>query len=237
MVNTQKYGTTKNIKIFKSATHMSILDVTSALDYHQTKDSDVLYKGNIVFIINEYGKSKVQLQAFLPKSTAKMVTHLIQNHMFHNVFPQGYKKYGGSPSTNRARVLTIEFEADKQRYKFQIEEGQGQRIKNGAMKMVKREKTVQTYVSLPDALELSHEVLDFIKHQELIGMLNDKPLFSYSTYQQRNEQTNDYPVEQVAPTQQEQHFNNHFEQSNYQQQQYASNNFQQMNQQGYNSNW
>lgn len=182
MNNNQTFGTDKNIKIFKSATHVSILDVQSALVYHQAKGNDVIYKGNIIFVINEYGKSKIQLQAFLPKFSAKMVTHLIQNHMFHSVFPQGYKKYGGSPKTKRARVLTIVFESDKARYKFQIEEGEGQVIKNGAMKMIKRDKTVQTYVSLQDTLELSHEVLDFIRHEELISLMNDKPLFSYSTF-------------------------------------------------------
>lgn len=38
---------------------------------------------------------------------------------------------------------------------FQIREGMGEVIKNGAMKMTKLDKSVQTYVSLEDTLELT----------------------------------------------------------------------------------
>lgn len=174
----------KNIKIFKAATNVSLIDIGSALHYHQKKENEIVYKGNLVLTINEYGRSKVQLQAFLPKSTAKMIFELIKNNGFHQLFPQGYRKYGGSAKTMKARVLTIQYEPDKMRYKFQIEEGQGQIIKNGAMKMVQRDKVVQTYVSLFDTLEMAHEVLDFIRHQELLSLMNGngEPLYSYSTW-------------------------------------------------------
>lgn len=174
----------KNIKIFKAATNVSLIDVGSALHYYQKKENEIVYKGSLVLTINEYGRSKVQLQAFLPKSTAKMIFELIKNNGFHQLFPQGYRKYGGSAKTMKARVLTIQYEPDKMRYKFQIEEGQGQIIKNGAMKMVQRDKVVQTYVSLFDTLEMAHEVLDFIRHQELLSLMNGngEPLYSYSAW-------------------------------------------------------
>lgn len=190
MDNQPKVGTDKNIKIYKSATQVSIMDINSALDYHRQKGSEMTYRGNIIFVINEYGGSKLQLQAFLPKATAKMIFNTIQTGMFMNMYPNGYKKYGGSPKTKRARVLTILFEPQRQRYMFQIEEGDGQLIKNGAMKMIKRDKSVQTYVSLEDTLEMAIEVVDFIRHEELISLMNNEPLYSYNTYQGNNSQQN-----------------------------------------------
>lgn len=68
---------------------------------------------------------------------------------------------------------------------FQIEEGQGQLIKNGAIKMIQKEKSVMSYVSLYDTLELSHEVLDFINQAEFAAMINGKPLYTIMQYQQR----------------------------------------------------
>lgn len=196
----KRIGTDKNIKIYKSATKVSIMDVNSALDYHKEKNNEVSYRGNIVFVINEYGKSKNQLQAFLPKATAKMIFHTIQTGMFMGMFPNGYKKYGGSPKTKRARVLTVQFDPQRNRYMFQIEEGQGQTIKNGAMKMVKRDKSVQTYVSLEDTLEMAIEVTDFIRHEELISLINNEPLYSYSTYQNQgnNNQFNNQQNQQFT---------------------------------------
>lgn len=182
LVINQLVGTDKKVKIFKIATHVSIMDINSALYYHQEKNNEMTYKGNIVFVINEYGKSRDQLQAFLPKSTTKMVFDLIKTGMFMNLFPNGYRKYGGSSKTKRARVLTIQFDPQRSRYMFQIEEGQGQIMKNGAIRMTKRDKSVQTYVSLENTLEMAIEVIDFIRHEELISLMNNNPLYSYSTY-------------------------------------------------------
>src|SRR5699024_8135631 len=192
----KRVGTAKNIKIYKSATKVSIMDVNSALDYHKEKNNEVSYRGNIVFVINEYGKSKNQLQAFLPKATAKMIFHTIQTGMFMGMFPNGYKKYGGSPKTKRARASTVQFDPQRTRYMFQIEEGQGQTIKNSELKMVKRDKSVQTYVSLEDTLEMAIEVSDFIRHEELISLINNEPLYSYDTYQEKKNQFNNQPYNQ-----------------------------------------
>lgn len=56
-------------------------------------------------------------------------------------------------------------------------------MENGAIRMTKRDKSVQTYVSLENTLEMSIEVIDFIRHEELISLMNNNPLYSYSTYQ------------------------------------------------------
>jgi len=214
-LNQQKVGTDKRIKIYKSATKVSIMDINSALDYHREKDNEMIYRGNITFVINEYGKSKLQLQAFLPKATAKMVFTTIQNGTFMNIFPDGFRQYGGSIASKRARVLTIRFDPNNMRYMFQIEEGEGQPMRNGAIKMKNREKSVQTYVQLDMVLEMACEVIDFIRHSELISLMNDKPLYTYSTYEGNNRQgQNQYQNNQNNQYNQQQGGNNNPPQNN-----------------------
>lgn len=169
----------KRIQIYKAATNVSLLDIQSALHYHQPKGDNMIYKGNIIFIINEYAKSRIQIKAFLSKSTTKMIMNSILNFTFPQLFPNGFKSYGGTASTKRARVLTINYEPQHSRYMFQIEEGQGQITNTGGIKMVRREASVRTYIGLQNALEMAHEVLDFIRHQELISLMKDEPLYSY----------------------------------------------------------
>ena len=214
----------KRIQVFKSATNVSILDIQSALNYHQQKEQNFVYKGNIIFIINEYGGSKEQLQAFMAKGKTKMVMQTIQNHMFHHLYPNGITDYGGTRSTQRARVLNIRFEADKQRFVFQIDEGQGRVGRNGAINMTKREKSVRTYLALEDALIMATEVLDFIRHQEMISLMkNDQPLYSYS-YFQTNRQSNNQFNQQPQSTQNTSQQMNNVQSHSNQQQIYNNNN-------------
>lgn len=169
----------KRIKIFKSATNKSILDVQSALDYYTTnKNNEEVYKGNIVFTINEYGQSGKQLQAFVQKATTKMVLNAIKNHNFPRLFPNGFADYGGTIATKRARIFKINFDAQKSRYIFQIDEGVGAPMRNGAIRMAKREQSVMTFITYQNTLELAHEVLDFIKQAEIMAMFNGKPLYT-----------------------------------------------------------
>src|SRR5690625_3244844 len=172
------------IKIFKSATPKSIMDVRSGLNYYQKKDTEEVYKGSVMFTINEYGQSEDELRAYLPKATAKMVLNAIKTHMFPRMFPNGFRQYGGTASTKKARVFGINYDPNGKRYTFMIEEGQGQVMKTGAIKMTKKEKSVMTFVSYNDTLELAHEVLDFIGQAELVAMMNKKPLYTIMTYNQ-----------------------------------------------------
>src|SRR5690625_4618038 len=227
----------KRIQVFKSATNVSILDIQSALNYHQQKEQNFVYKGNIIFIINEYGGSKEQLQAFMAKGKTKMVMQTIQNHMFHHLYPNGITDYGGTRSTQRARVLNIRFEADKQRFVFQIDEGQGRIGENGAINMTKREKSVRTYLALEDALIMATEVLDFIRHQEMISLMENKtPLYSYNYFQSNQQQNNQY--QNLQQTQNNRHQNSNTSTINKHQQAHHSNNpfnRQQRVEQAYNS--
>lgn len=192
----------KKIQIYKSATKVSLLDVQPALSYHKRNKDNMIYKGNIIFIIKEYATTGKQLQAFLSKATTKMIMNTIINYSFPQLFSNGFKSYGGTISTGRARILTINFEVDKQRFMFQIEEGRGVPVNSGGIKMAKREVSVVTYVSLLDTLEMAHEVLDFIRHQELISLMNDKPLYSYYEPQQQKMNNNNFIYNNTEYTEQ-----------------------------------
>src|SRR5699024_1206191 len=148
------------VKIFKSATNKSIIDIKSMLNYYQTKGDEEIYKGKISLTINEYGGSKEQLSAFIDKATMKMILSFIIDHNFPKMFPNGFTDYGGTMQTKRARNLYIKYDEDKKRYVFKIDEGQGKVIGAGAIQMVKKEKTVMTFLTYEDAIKMAHEVLD-----------------------------------------------------------------------------
>lgn len=177
--NKKKEGVVLQIKIFKSATKKSILDVRSGLNFYKTnKHNEEEYKGKIIFTINEYGQSKEQAQAYVSKATTKMALNLIVQHHFPRFFPNGFYSYGGTAATKRARVFFIKYDSTKKRYIFQIEEGTGTLTQTGAMKMSNKEKRVMTFLTYEDTLQLAHEVLDFISQAEMAAMFKGKPLYT-----------------------------------------------------------
>lgn len=169
-----------NVKIYKTATTKSIMDVLGALHYHkENKNQELVYKGNIVFVINEYGSSKKNEKAYVSKAGAKVAFWSIMNHTFHTLFKDGFREYGGSVANGqvRSRIFSMKLD-DKKRFVFQIDEGAGKREANGSIKMAKVEKTVQSYVSYEEAQKMAHEVYSYISQEEMIAMMNGKPLYT-----------------------------------------------------------
>lgn len=192
--NQMLVGTNKKLKIFKTATQVSIMDVEPTLDYHKEKNNEMSYRGSISFLINEYGGSKESIRTYLPKSKCKMICNMIIDGSFANMFPpkEGFVEYGGSAVKKLARTLRITFELNqsafaKSRYVFQIDEGEAVIGKNGQISMKKRLRSVRTYVNIYQAIEMAHEIIDYIRHEELISLINDKPLYTWNTYQANNQ--------------------------------------------------
>lgn len=248
--NSNSLGASKRLKIFKTATQVSIMDVTSALDYHIEKDSEMSYRGSIAFLINEYGRSKITLQSFIPKSKCKMLFSSIIDGSFASIFPidRGFEEYGGSAKKRIARTIRVTFELNqhdfsKSRYVFQIDEGEGTVGRNGQISMKKRERSVRTYVNIYQAIEMAHEIIDYIKHEELISLMNDKPLYTWITYQ--NNQSDDQhnvPYQQHSQQQQyqqqdqSQHMQQHYPNNVPNHQQYQQSNASNNQQFQYNNN-
>ncbi|GAB6453684.1 MULTISPECIES: hypothetical protein [Bacillus cereus group] len=169
------------VKIYKTATKMSIMDIMDALDFHRKNDkNEVVYRGNLQFIINEYGSSKNQETAYLTKAGAKQLFYAIVNHHFPKIYANGYSEYGGSNKNGvvRSRILSVDYEQEKHRFKFQIDEGPGRMDGNGSIKMIKKEKSVRTYVAYDDAIKMGHEVLDYIKQAEFAAIMRGKPFYT-----------------------------------------------------------
>src|SRR5699024_8181240 len=166
------------IKVFKSATNKSIMDIKSMLNYYQTKGEEEVYKGKMSITINEFGGSKQQLSAFVDKAKMKMILAFIIDHHFSKKVPDGLIDYGVTVKTKRARNLFIKFDKDKQRYMFKIDEGEGKITGTGAIQMIKKETTVMTFLTYEDTIMMAHEVLDFIRQAELTAMMKGKPLYT-----------------------------------------------------------
>lgn len=184
----------KNVKIYKTATQRSIMDVTSALEYHKEKSNgEFEYKGNVVFAITEMGNQKKYEKAFVSKKSAKVLFYSIINHTFHNLYKNGFVEYGGSKTNGqvRARVFSVKLD-QKNRFIFQIDEGSGKLGPNGSIQMANKEKTVQTYVAYEEAQKMAHEVYDYIKESELVAMIDGKPYFTLTpTYENGNQKQNE----------------------------------------------
>lgn len=195
----------QNVKIFKSANDKSILDVTAALDFHKAnnKGEDV-YKGKVIFSITDISKNSY-LKAFVDKSKAKVLTQSIIDHTFNNkVFKGGFTDFGGTvssdPSKVRSRILKISL-TERGQFVFNIDEGKGTLADKGAIKMVgKPEVSVTRYVPYEEALQMAHEVYDYIRDQEMLALMKGKPLFTISKYEGNKVNEVTQQAENVVPS-------------------------------------
>ena len=175
------------IKIARTATSSSVLDVTENLDsytYKETaKKKEDEYKGKIIFSITEF-KTRKYKKAFIDKDEAKVLCHAIIHMQFDLIYAQaGFTDRGmggydnGSPI---ARTLTIKQQKNEKGIRFQItiDEAPGIKTETGAVKPKPgaKHESAMTFVSLADMLALAHEVYDYIKHKELVAMQSGKPL-------------------------------------------------------------
>ncbi|ADC52170.1 hypothetical protein BpOF4_20874 (plasmid) [Alkalihalophilus pseudofirmus OF4] len=176
----------REVKIYKSANKKSTLDVTSMLSgskmYNKNKHEEFTYKGKIIIGITEHGKDYEK--AYLSKGRAKVILSEMLNHTFSKRYGVGFSRdngvhiHGGSVKDGkvRGRILSI-FYTDRNQYVFQIEEGPAEKTETGAFKLKKKERKVQKFLSLDEALEMAHEVKDYIGHEEMVNHLRGAPLY------------------------------------------------------------
>lgn len=186
------------VKVFKSVTPRSIIDVQTSLNYHQEKNGERVYKGKVIINITEkdpktnkaltdnQGNKKV-LSAFMDKATAKMIFHAIREGSFTSIFGDwGETIYGGSVKNGvvRSRVLKIRPNKDNQTNAikhliFSIDEGEGTLGDNGSIQMKnKADMTVTSYVAYKEAMKMAHEIYDFILQEEQRALLRGEPLYT-----------------------------------------------------------
>lgn len=177
-----------NIKIYKSANDFSIMDITASLNYHKLNNrNENEYKGKIILSITDRKKGSY-IKFFLDKAKSKVLMSSIMNHTFNNkMFAGGFSDFGGTghqdPNKIKARTLRISL-TERNQYKFTIHEGKGKvDAKNGRFKMVGEPiKTVERYIPYEEALEMAHEVYDYIRDQEMKALINGKPLYTLTDY-------------------------------------------------------
>lgn len=179
----------RNIKVFKTANDYSIMDITASLNFHKpnTKNEEV-YKGKIILSITDRKKSNY-LKFFIDKAKAKVLMKSIIDHTFNEkVYSGGFSDFGGTgnrdPQKIKARTLRIDL-TERRQYKFSIYEGKGKVDKEkGKYTMIGEAlKTVERYVPYEEALEMAHEVYDYIRDQEMKALINGKPLYTISEFE------------------------------------------------------
>lgn len=196
----------KRVKIYKTANKLSIMDVTASLDYYQQKkDNEEVYKGKIIFNITDIPKGKY-LNAFVDKATTKVLMQAILSNQFNDIFNGTFVDYGGTrnedPTKIRSRIIKVKL-TDKRQYFFTIDEGKGEYTDTNSIQMIGRpETTVMRVVPFGEALEMAHEVYDYIRDQELLAVLKGKPLYTISNYVKEQKQTPTPLEASVIPTDQ-----------------------------------
>ncbi|MCM3716256.1 hypothetical protein M3202_19620 [Alkalihalobacillus oceani] len=183
-MNTNKLKS--SIKIYKHVTKKSAFDITTSLFHFTQKPNEDVYKGKVIFSVTEMsssGSDSKYAKAYIDKSKIKPMLHAIINHNFSRVYGDGFKVYGGSKKNGDiiARCCTITF-TDRNQFKIQIDEGKGSMSNTGAIKMIKRVKSVTTYMSYEEGLIMAHEVKDFINQAEICAMSKGKPLYTQMFY-------------------------------------------------------
>ncbi|QST02335.1 hypothetical protein IMZ31_23065 (plasmid) [Pontibacillus sp. ALD_SL1] len=176
------------LKIYKSSNDKSTLHVSPSLHYwEENTKKEHVYKGSVVFSITEHFENKKTafLQFFIKKETAKVLLTAILNRNFKDIYGDSYEDYGMKYDKNekhplRRRVLKIKM-TNRNQYLISIDDSPGVRGKNGKIDAAgKSEKSVSRYIPEHEAMELAHEVYDYIRDQELIGAVKGLPLITYT---------------------------------------------------------
>lgn len=181
-------------KVFKTANNYSTMDVGAALNYWKDKEDEKEYKGKIIFNITEHekGKQRKYLQAFIPKSKAKMLAKAISENKFSEYFPKGFINYGmkndeSKERKTRSRILKISQLPDS-KYRVEINDAPGKvGSKGNVMPDGNCEMSVRRQFPFDEAVQMGIEIYDFIKNHEMIQMIKGKPNTTVTTYKKPND--------------------------------------------------
>ena len=204
-------GNNQKLKIYKFANKMSIVDVLSALNYHkENNNGDLIYKGNIAILINEYGSSGKISTGYIRKENAKVLFWSIMNNMFERDFPDGFIEYGGSRKNNIVRARTITVKKKNNKYEIAISDGPGKITKTGAYQFIKQEIYVHSLIDETEAKKMAHEVYSFIQQTEMLSFMNGKPLYTILNNQSNQQSSNEDLIRDANSYESSQNVNNNY---------------------------
>jgi hypothetical protein len=171
----------KHIKITKNAHEKGIMDISASLYHYEEYKNEVIYKGKIIISITDYEREHVK--GYLDKDIAKVLFHSIINHTFPKIYGKnGFKIDGGTQNGNQCIARTTKVELtkinDEVGYLFTTEYSDGYRSKTGEILPVENAKRTMAvhFVNFLNTLRIAHETYDYIKAEEIKGLINDKPL-------------------------------------------------------------
>lgn len=202
------YGARPNTVIFKAQNQMSAIDIQPMLfSYRKNQKRDEhVYAGRLAIGITSGGNYE---RAYITKGEAKAILGTIINGTFSKHFGEkGHQIFGGSEVDGKIQSRILKFSLYNGRFQINISTANGQKQGQGAIKPVgKPFKNVFTTLTPLLALEMAHEVLDYIRAAEVFGVSVDTPLHTMNRVtdyppSEKNIRTGSAPnTQQSAPPQ------------------------------------
>ena len=178
--NNFSHGSLTRVQVFKHVTKDRVLDVSDllSLDPRRNKigftllewDADAARGASL-----EERRAKTRVRHFVDVADFKLVCWDILNNTFTE-----WTDHKGSPATGggglaedgalQARVLTLRKDAKyRQPYVLKIDNGVGEQIGNGAVKMVRATDSLTLLLPEWDARRMAQTVLDYVRDWETVN--------------------------------------------------------------------
>ena len=177
--NNFSHGSLARVQVFKHVTKDRVLDVSDllSLDPRRNKigftllewDADAARGASL-----EERRAKTRVRHFVDVADFKLVCWDILNNTFTE-----WTDHKGSPATGgglaedgalQARVLTLRKDAKyRQPYVLKIDNGVGEQVGNGAVKMVRATDSLTLLLPEWDARRMAQTVLDYVRDWETVN--------------------------------------------------------------------
>ena len=173
--NNFSHGSLTRVQVFKHVTKDRVLDVSDllSLDPRRNKigftllewDADAAARTTSL----EERRAKTRVRHFVDVADFKLVCWDILNNTFTE-----WTDHKGSPSAEdgalQARVLTLRKDAKyRQPYVLKIDNGVGEAVGNGAVKMVQATDSLTLLMPEWDARRMAQTVLDYVRDWETVN--------------------------------------------------------------------
>jgi len=168
--NNFSHGSLTRVQVFKHVTKDRVLDISELLSLDPRRNKI----GFTLLEWDEERRAKTRVRHFVDVADFKLVCWDILNNTFTE-----WTDHKGSPATGgglaedgalQARVLTLRKDPKyRQPYVLKIDNGVGEQVGNGAVKMVRATDSLTLLLPEWDARRMAQTVLDYVRDWETVN--------------------------------------------------------------------
>lgn len=167
--------TQKQYILAEEQTRLADLMILTDLHRYETKQEQVYYNGGILFKVCEHEKSVV-LTHFLPKKEAKFLFYKLLHEPLEEMREKKevqsiFRHFGEKREGNKNKeCLNFQYAKRNTLYELDLTQGDLQSV-NGKKERVSITLPLETWKTI------ALECLDYIRHEECVAQLQEKPLY------------------------------------------------------------